>query len=201
LYRTGTTMMREAIELGGTRWLVVQTFRDGLFLALGTMCPERIRALAELTVGAVDTKHGVFDIPPEDTKTGKPSRRRLPPALAAAVDVWLESYRSAYAPDHDRFWIAKGGGRARPQTLRPAMKIATQNRLGIAVTPQRFRESAATFVIEEMPEHAALASVLLQHTSEQMTRNYQERAEETAAFRRFAKHIDQAQAELEEEMS
>ena len=201
LYRTGVTMMREALEQGGTAWPTLQTFRDGLFLVLGTMCPERARALENIRVGAVDTRLGVLDIPASDLKTGEPSRRRLSPTLVAAVDVWLKRYRGAYAPAHGYFWIAKGGGPVRPDTLRVAMKAATRNRLGIAVPPHRLRDAAATSVVEEMPEHAALASVLLQHTSEKMTRNYQERATEIEASRRFAKHIDDAQTDLEQEIS
>jgi integrase len=64
-----------------------------------------------------------------------------------------------------------------------AMRAATIERLGHAVSPHRLRDAAATYVVEEMPEQSALASVILQHRSRDVTQEYARRAEQLQTFK------------------
>jgi integrase len=64
-----------------------------------------------------------------------------------------------------------------------AMRAATTERLGHAVSPHRLRDAAATYVFEEMPEQSALASVILRHCNPDITREYTRRAEQLQAFK------------------
>ncbi|MBK1669524.1 hypothetical protein CKO28_15905 [Rhodovibrio sodomensis] len=189
LYATGIALMIEAMESGGVTWAEIQTYRDGLWLALGTVCPERRRALETLTVDNVRVDAGLLDVPADVMKTGEASRRRLPAVIAEAIRTWLTVYRAAYAPNHNGFWIVKGGTPVRPGTMYPAMKKVTRERLGIAVSPHRLRDAGATFIAEEMPENANLASTLLKHRTEAMTRIYQEQAQQIEASKRFAQYV------------
>ena len=190
LYATGITLMIEAVESGGVTWAEIQKYRDGLWLALGAACPERRHALETLTVDNVRVDAGLLDIPADVMKTGEASRRRLPPVIAEAIRAWLTVYRASYAPNHHHFWIAKGGTPVRPGTMYPAMKKVTRERLGIPVSPHRLRDAGATFIAEEMPENANLASMLLKHRSEATTHIYQEQAQQIEASRRFAMYVD-----------
>jgi integrase len=77
-----------------------------------------------------------------------------------------------------------------------AMRTATKARLGIAVSPHRLRDASATFVVEDLPEHAPLAALLLGHRSPRMTDEYTETAEQIEASRKVAAHLDAEHAEL-----
>jgi integrase len=126
-------------------------------------------------------------------KTGEASQRTIPKVVAEATRVWRDHYRAAHVDadnDHQGFWIAKGSGAVRPTTMAAAMRTATKARLGVAVSPpHRLRDASATFVVEGMPEHAPLASTLLRHRSEAMTREYTETAAQIDASRRLADHL------------
>src|SRR3546814_15725608 len=79
-----------------------------------------------------------------------------------------------------------------------AMRKLTREKLGVAVSPHRFRDAAATYFVQEMPELATLARVVLNHASESMTRNYRTTAKQLTASRRVAKHIESDARALEQ---
>jgi len=199
LYRVGIELITESVDDGGTAWNATQKFRDGLWLVLGVVCPERRHALEELRLDEVDPDARSLVIPAGRMKTGEASQRRMPAVVAEAVRLWRDHYRAAHVdPDHDHgaFWIAKGGGAVRHATMAAAMRTATKARLGVAVSPHRLRDASATFVVEDMPEHAPLASLLLGHRSPRMTDEYTETAGQIEASRQVAAHLDAKHAEL-----
>jgi len=121
-----------------------------------------------------------------------------PPLVAEALRLYLTAYRAPHVrawrrkearEDHGAVWIAKGGGPAHPGTMAAAMKAATRGTLGYAVSPHRLRDSAATYIGEEMPEQAALVSVVLQPSNSATTREYTRQAGQVAAFRTIAAHL------------
>lgn len=198
LYAVGVQLIAEGVEAGDTGWPTTQKVRDGLWLVLGLMCPERPRALEGLRCAEVDLTARTLTIPAARMKTAEPSTRVLPGVIAEAVRLWLAVYRAAHvdaAEDHGSFWIAKGGGPVRHTTMATAMRTATKARLGVAVSPYRLRDAGATFIVEELPEHAPLAALLLRHRSEAMTREYTETARQLQAGRRLAEHLAAAHAE------
>jgi len=200
LYRVGAELVLDGIQAGGTRWTQTQRVRDGLWLVLGVMAPERRRALEGLTLAEVDPDAGYLTIPADRMKTDVPSTRHLPPVVAEAVRLWRDVHRAAHVDetrDHGWFWIAKGGGPASHSTMTTAMRTRTKDRLGVAVSPHRLRDASATLICEELPEHAPLASVLLGHRSEATTREYTETAAQLDAARKVAGHLDAAHADTE----
>jgi len=176
-----------------TTWPATQLFRDGLFLLLGLMCPERRRALESLRVSQVDLagRRIVFDA--RQIKTSEARERELPPELAMAIEVWLEKWRGRYAPTHDGLWIATGGKPVGSGTLYAAMRTLTQDRLGVGLSPHRLRDLAATFVVETAPERAALASAMLAHKSMSMTQKYTLTASQIEASRMGHALLDAAE--------
>src|SRR3546814_949626 len=77
-----------------------------------------------------------------------------------------------------------------------AMRKLTREKLGVAVSPHRFRDAAATYFVQEMPELATLDRVVLNHASESMTRNYRTTAKQLTAYRRVDNHLEYAEREL-----
>lgn len=200
LYRLGGRQALEALKRKKVDWNSVQMMRDGLWLLLGCFCPERLKALESIKVPDVDLERGRINFPAEKVKTKEESERVMPETVKAAISVWIERYRGHYAPGHDYLFISKGGGPVRPGTMYAAMRKLTQEELGVAVTPHRFRDAAATYVVQEMPELAALARVILDHASAAMTRNYRTTAKQLTASRRVAQHLDSAERELERQV-
>jgi integrase len=199
LYRLGIELIADGVDAGGTNWRATQQVRDGLFLVLGVMCPERRRALEALRLDEVDPDARSIVIPAERMKTGIAAQRTFPAVVAEAIRLWRDQYRAAHvdpAADHGVFWIAKGGGAVRPMTMATAMRTATKARLGVAVSPHRLRDASATFVLEDMPEHAPLAARVLGHSSQRMTDEYTETADQIAASRQLTAHLDAARREL-----
>ena len=201
LYAVGVDLVVEGVQAGDSRWTTTQNVRDGLWLVLGVMCPERRRALAGLTLDEVDPDARTMTIPADRMKTGEASRRNIPDVVAETVRLWRDKYRAAHVPrnvEHGQFWIAKGGGPVSHTTMAAAMRTRTKARLGVAVSPHRLRDASATFIVEDLPEHAPLASVLLGHRGEAMTLAYTESAEQIDASRRLAAHLAAAHATTEQ---
>jgi integrase len=173
-------------------WPAAQAVRDGLWLILGAHCPERVGALQQVRLGDLDLGHGLLNVPGERTKTRRPSERTFPPAVADAVRLYLETVRKPLVTawsrrhgetSHTFLWISRGGKPARPGTMAAAMRTATIERLGHAISPHRLRDAAATYVVEDMPEQSALASVILQHRNPDVTREYARQADQVRAFK------------------
>lgn len=184
-------------ELPG--WATAQAARDGLWLVLGALCPERVGALQQLRVHEIDLDAGQFLVPGERTKTGEDSERRFPAEVRAALDIYLSRIRAPWvraysarsgSPVHDRLWISKGGKPAQPGTMAAAMKAATTELLGYPVSSHRLRDAAATYVVEEMPEQVALAKTILRHRRSATTREYIRQAEQVGAFRLLQEHVE-----------
>ena len=180
-------------------WETAQAVRDGVWLLLGAVCPERVGALQQIRVHELDLDSRQFLVPADRTKTREESNRRFPFEVAGALDLYLERVRLpwalAYAARsgeavHDHLWISKGGKPAQPGTMAAAMKTATADILGYAVSPHRLRDGSATYIVEEMPEQAALASAILRHQSSNTTREYMRKAEQVRAFGLLQQYVE-----------
>jgi len=188
-------------------WATAQAVRDGLWLILGAVCPERVGALQRVRVDEIDASTCQLMVPADRTKTRAQSDRVFPGEVGAALQVYLAKVRGPFARAygerngdvvHDHLWISKGGKPARPGTMAAAMKTATIELLGYAVPPHRLRDGSATYIVENMPERAALASAVLQHRNSATTREYIRQAEQVGAFQVLQEHVDNHGRDLTE---
>ncbi|MBK1670535.1 hypothetical protein CKO28_21165 [Rhodovibrio sodomensis] len=196
LHRVGVELIHEALDAGPQGWPQIQAFRNGLCILLGVMCPERPRAWTNLTLDNVKLDTQQVHFPSKDVKTKNANERPLPALEALLCELWLTRYRAHYAPAHDRFWIARGGQPPVQATLYAAITRVTRERLGVAVSPQRFRDAAATFITSEMPEREKLATHVLRHASPEMTRKYTTTANQLTASLQLAEILDAAHMDL-----
>jgi integrase len=187
-------------------WETAQAVRDGVWLLMGAVCPERVGALQQVRVNELDLDAGQLVVPGERTKTRLRSERTFPAEVASALQIYLARVRLPWARAysersglavHDNLWISKGGKPAQPGTMAAAMKAATTELLGYPVSPHRLRDGAATYIVEEMPEQAALASAILRHRSRATTREYVRQAEQVGAFRLLQEHMEIQRRSLE----
>ena len=192
----GFKLMAEARETGPVDWPAIQQFRDGLFLAFGAVVPERRRALASMTIAGLGLQDRFMTFDASVIKAHRDSERTYPEDVARCLVEWIEVFRAVYTPDHDYLWIAKSGSPAAPETLAIAMRKITEERLKIPLTPQRFRDAVGTTIVCEGPEVAPLATVMLDHTTPAMTRNYTHTAGQIAASREGAKIIAEGKEDV-----
>lgn len=171
-------------------WEVIQRFRDGLFIVVGAYAPERLRALTSIRISQIDLQVASIAFDGTQIKTGRATRRFLPLGVIAFVKEWLHVWRASQAPRHDNLWLAKGGKAAVPETLYRAMIKIMDETLGFRVSPHDFRDAAATTVVENLPEAPRLASIMLDHRTEEMTANYTEQANQIKATRSYAEIVD-----------
>lgn len=196
LSRLGKTLIAKARQLGPhAGWPAIQTYRDGLWLCLGVCAPERRRALATIKLGDIDLAARCIYFGPDDTKSRINSVREITHEVAEALAEWITVYRAVYEPAHDRLWIARGGAPACDSTLYIAMRKATATLVEGGTSPHRFRDGAATLLVEAGPEHAPLATTILTQSSERMTREYTETARRLEASRQVADILEAAESE------
>ncbi|MCR9178428.1 MAG: site-specific integrase [Alphaproteobacteria bacterium] len=188
-----STMRNAAPEIG--RWADVQAYRDGLFLAFSSVCPERLRALEAIRLSWIADDCSCVKFPAEFQKTGEPSTRIVPAFLRPALARWINEIRPTVAGDHDLLWVAKGGRPLGFAAIQAAMRRLTQPVLGIALTPHRLRDAAATFIVEEITDQAALAARILNHRDPSSARHYTEAAEGLKASRQVGAMVEKTRIE------
>jgi len=170
-------------------WSTTELFRTGLWLRLGAYDPERLKALGSLQCSWIDLDAGLIRFPADVEKMPEEAERALPDDLIDVIKEWLV-HRARWQPDHDFFWIAKGGKPASLATLAAAMRRATRDLPGGPVSPHGFRHGAATFLTEVAPDKAPLATTILNQRSPRMTEEYTERAKRIEASRQARAIMD-----------
>lgn len=194
LYALGLFLMDSAMEKashqGITKSCAVR-YRDGLLISFLAVAPIRRGALSRLTVDADLAKvnrRWLVKIPAKFTKTRTPQDFQLSERLTGYLDTYLNEIRPAFpgADGHSGLWPYIG----RPMTDRMIWRRVikrTRAGLGVAVSPHRFRNAAATFLTMQDPANAYAARDLLGHKSLDMTqKHYVDRAQSRLAGRSLA---------------
>ncbi len=196
LYRLGAQLVLAGFERSEVDWASAKLVRDGLWLLLGATNPERCRALEAIKLSDLDLSAEGIKFSAASRKPKTEASRRITEVIRGVLDVWLKVYRAHFSPDHDHLWIVRDGGPARWGTMTAAMRSVTKKHLGIAVSPHRFRDAAATYIVENMPEQANLASKILGHKNSNTTAEYTETATQLTASRLAAEHLAAAEDEI-----
>jgi len=195
LYRLGLSLMDSALvktqRAGHLSKSTAIRFRDGLLIALLIQAPMRRGALSRLRIDQHLEKHASrwwIIVPGKLTKTGVPQDFQLSLRLSVYVDAYLDKIRPAFpgASIHTSLWPYLG----RPMTDRMIWRRITKwtkSKLGFAVSPHRFRNASATFMVTQDPANAHAARDLLGHKSFSMTqKHYIDRAQSRMAGRKLS---------------
>ena len=152
-------------------------YRDGLLIALLAMRPLRKGTLAQIRVGrelqqAGDQWHLVFES--DQTKTAQPLEYLLPQHLYLALETYLTQVRPLFprAECHDALWASNEGCPMTASGITKCVRRRTQQRLGIAISPHRFRDCAASTLANRAPKQVRVAASLLGHTNLETTERY-----------------------------
>jgi integrase len=175
-------------------------FRDGLMIALLALRPLRISNFAGLRLGVqlLQTSSGYWvNIPPEQTKTGRPLEMPVPDALVPSLCDYLEHHRPALVRDRqtDYLWINERGRPFKPERLSQRISGLTERHLRIRVTPHLFRDCAATTIATLDPAHVQVIMPLLGHTDPRTAEDHYNYATTLEVGRELQAVIRQIRAE------
>jgi integrase len=172
--------------------------RDAVLLGLlATMAP-RIETLSRLELHRHVRRNGnewMVEITPDIHKTGRKTGRGLELPVEQEVGTWLDRYVAVERPEmlegqmHDALWVIPGGTKMVKGSLTMQVRERTRQVLGEAIGPHAFRAALATSAAIDGSDHPMDASLLLNHTSPEMTLRHYNRANAMAAGKRHANRL------------
>ena len=168
--------------------------RDGLMIALLSLCPIRLRNFAELCIGRQLRRIGDtwwIILEAAETKSGRPDERPVPEILTAHIDRWLERWRLLFLDPADALWPSIKGGALAYTYVGQIITETTLRELGVAVNPHLFRDCAVYTVATAAGDRMGIASGLLQHTDSRTTEKHYNKGATIGAVRRYQQILDQ----------
>ena len=202
LYHLGLKLMAQAEADPSLRpcWAAVQ-YRDGLMIAVLAARPLRMSTFVSLELERHLAKRGAcywLDIPGGIMKTGQPLEVPLPGDLTHYVGRYIEIYRPVLLDDHatDHVWISQFGAPLSREAAGQRIRDHTREEFGKSITPQLFRDCAATSIAVQDPEHIHVAAVLLGHRTLSTTQRYYNQAQLLDASRHYHAQIRQLRGPL-----
>lgn len=177
-------------------------YRDGLLLVLGTILPQRARALSCLRFGSTFRIHPdaiVIDIParhlklPEAEKlTAEPYRRRLEgPGFLRIVDRYQREFRPLIDDGDALFPSLKAPGEAlSSKRLGIISGDLTERGLKVRIPLHRIRDNVATDATELLGGGALAAASLLDHKDPMTTARHYDRGDGQKAMRSLSELLD-----------
>jgi len=196
LVELGLTLMAEVdidalVDLPGKALVRARCqYRDGLLIALLASRPLRKGTLAQIRIGRELQQiggewHLVFH--GEQTKTGQPLEYAVPRRLYQALETYLSKVRPRFphADSHDALWASNEGCPMTASGITKCIRRWTEQRLGVAISPHRFRDCAASTLANRAPKQVRVAAALLGHTNLETTERYYIQADNLEAGRQY----------------
>jgi site-specific recombinase XerD len=156
-------------------------FRDGLIIALLASRPLRVKKLLQIEIGTHLRQSGnwtTLHFRPADTKNKRALDTVWPAVLQPALQQYLTQVRPLLIevkapgnvarsprPPGAILWVTQGGTPLTPGGLRKVLARHTRRKFGYAITAHLFRDSVATTIANEDPNHVRYAARLLGHAT------------------------------------
>jgi site-specific recombinase XerD len=195
LYVLGLSLMKEAQASSPMRLnRAAGRYRQGLMIACLASCPIRRSNFVTLELGSNLFRSGdrfSIKLGAEATKGKRPFEALLPSELTHWIDLYLSSYRPRLLASRksDRVWISWLGDDLSEAGFYQELRKVTEARLGVAVCPHRFRDSAVTSVALSDPHHFHILLPILQHRSTRTTNRHYNQAQQASAIEKLGKAV------------
>jgi integrase len=171
--------------------------RDGLMIALLSVCPIRLKNLSSLRLGQQIRKvDGAWWIVLDaaETKSRRPDERPLADVLTPYIDRWVGVWRERFLNPGDAFWPSIKGGPMAYTYVGTIINETTRRELGVAVNPHLFRDCAVHTIADRVGEEMGLASALLQHADTRVTEKHYNKGKMVTAARRYQSIVENLEA-------
>ena len=194
----GLALIEETRKFTAADFKRARGIRNGLMLALLTLCPGRRKNFATLEIGKTFKQvRGAWWIIIPASKTKSKQRPEERP-VATWLDPYIELYLTESRPvllsgaeqETQMLWISSNTHR--PMTVRKVGSLITQltrETLGIPISPHLFRTAAVTTLAEAKGDMPHLASALLGHAHPRITEEHYNRASSINAATTYAEII------------
>lgn len=196
-------MMTADQPASGTQLTRACRYRDGLMIALLAARPLRRRNFARIEIGRhLVRENGNYWLRFEgcETKTGEPIETPVPGGLVPQLERYLSGYRPfllrrAEKRSHPSLrpegalWISIRGTAMTEIGIYFSISQLTKKRFGHVVSPHLFRDSAATSIAVEDPEHVHIVRSVLGHSTMQSSERHYIQARTLEASRRYQQRI------------
>ena len=199
LYEAGIARM-ERVAVATYEKLDVQAvqFGDGLMMAMLAIKAVRRRNIARTVLGVNLVKQGEvyhWRFGAHETKTRKSVSADLPERLTPYIEVWLNVFRPVLVRDRecDTLWVSCYRQPMAESTITARFKQATEDELGVAISPHKVRHAIATGVAAAMPSQANMIPYLLDHAGDQVLRKHYLFARNLAASEAYLNVLEDRQ--------
>ena len=178
LYEAGLARMRRVARTEyEKRDVQAVQYGDGLLMAMLACKAIRRRNVVETRVGVNLLRIGeiyVLQFAPSGTKNGHLIKAELPSSLTPFVDEWLNRYRPVLLRDQasEALWVSSHRKPMAAVTIAAKFKMATEQELGVPMSPHHVRHCLATSVALGLPHKARMLPFLLDHKSDATARKH-----------------------------
>jgi hypothetical protein len=186
----------------GSEFARASHYRNGLMIALLAARPLRRRNFASIEIGRHLVKEGdqyLLCFEGEETKTGVPIEDLVPAGLNRYLERYLSHHRPVLAsrthlrngrhrqfrPAEMSLWISTNCSAMSEGAIYEQIRKLTRGKFGRALTPHLFRDSAATSIATEDPEHIYTVKSVLAHGSLQTSEKHYNHANSMISSRRY----------------
>ncbi len=162
--------------------------RDGLMVALLSLCPIRLRNLHALALGRQIRRVGNewwIVLEAQETKSNRPDERPIPEILTPIIERWISYWRPFFLDPGDAFWASTKGGSLAYTYVGTLITELTRRELGAAVNPHLFRDCAVQTVAHAAGDQMGIASGVLQHFDPRVTEKYYNKGASHAAAKTY----------------
>jgi len=193
LYELGLNLMHRAMVRQSEGLIDVETYLDGLLIALLISEIQRISAFAALELDR-HVQRGPsrwhVNVDAKMTKTKQAEHGLLPASLTQYIDFYVDSLRPRLVPVSNqaaplKFWLGRNGMPLSANQIRERIKFETRKAFGFAICPHTFRHIAETSFILDRPELALYGPALLGHRSKETTERYYFIAQQQLALKTY----------------
>jgi integrase len=165
-------------------------YRDGLMMAILAARGFRRGNLQQMRIDQHITRaDGVYvcTFSASETKNRRPLTEPLPVALTPYIDRYLAEIRPALLRGHasNALWISTYRAPLSEQSIYLKVCAATEEEVGIRLSPHLFRDALATGVATEDPEHVGMVPRLLGHADPRTAERHYIHARAITASRRY----------------
>jgi integrase/recombinase XerD len=202
LYELGVELMRDAEAHSTCHRSVATRFRDGFMISFLATLPLRLGNFSSIELGThlirAECEYWL-QFSAEETKTGRPIDVCIPNGDFDLVS-WLERYlvrhrrwlleqRSDYGLPSRALWINSTGRKMSRKAIYDNITAHTSAAFGHPIWPHLFRDSVATSIAIEAPDHVGAIAEILGHATLATARKYYIQANSLSANREYQKLI------------
>lgn len=197
LYEGGIVRMQRNQALAKESKAAAIRYGDGLMMAMLAVKPVRRKNLVGTRIGEhlKKTARGTYEwrFAACETKSKQSIAVDLPATLTQYLDYWLATARPVLlgCNQSDSLWVTMIGTNMAIDTAYGRFCRATRQELGKRINPHLVRDIVATGIAVSMPESVRIIPMVLDHRTDQTSKDHYNLADAFSASVRYADTLEE----------